>query len=292
MDANEYRLGSKENPHPAFRTGIKITPVKKDRIKGDYYLVDGELYSCTTNNILRNVEKERKYNKKYKEKNKENIKEYHKEYDKEYREKNKEQLKEKSKEYYQNNTEKIKEKSRKYYQNNTEKINKKNKEYREKNKEQLKEKNKEHREEINKRRRNRRKTDPAYRILCNLRTRIGHALEAQNASKNKRSLEYFNCTGQDFRHYIERLFTDGMNWDNQGKKADDERGWELDHRRPCASFDFTDEEQIHMCFHYTNYQPLWSKDNRTKTDKFDPETFPYEWKGKEIGWVGIYNFGK
>ena len=247
MDANEYRLGSKENPHPAFRTGIKITPVKKDRIKGDYYLVDGELYSCTTNNILRNVEKERKYNKKYKEKNKKNIKEYHKEYDKEYREKNKEQLKEK---------------------------------------------NKEHREEINKRRRNRRKTDPAYRILCNLRTRIGHALEAQNASKNKRSLEYFNCTGQDFRHYIERLFTDGMNWDNQGKKADDERGWELDHRRPCASFDFTDEEQIHMCFHYTNYQPLWSKDNRTKTDKFDPETFPYEWKGKEIGWVGIYNFGK
>ena len=42
MDTNEYILGSKENPHPTIRTGRKITPVKKDRIKGDYYLIDGE----------------------------------------------------------------------------------------------------------------------------------------------------------------------------------------------------------------------------------------------------------
>ena len=217
MDTNEYRLGSKENPHPAFRTGKNITPVKKDRIKGDYYLVDGELYSCSTYNRLRNGEKIKKYDKKYREKNK---------------------------------------------------------------------------EKINKRRKERRQTDNNYRILHSLRTRIGQALKRDNAFKNKRSLEYFNCTVEDFYHYIERLFTDEMNWDNQGKKADDKRGWELDHRRPCASFDFTDEEQIHMCFHYTNYQPLWARDNNSKSDKFDPETFPYEWKGKDIGWVGIYNFGK
>ena len=107
-------------------------------------------------------------------------------------------------------------------------------------------------------------------------------------------MEYVNCSVAHLHNHLESQFGDsGMNWDNTGR-GDGEcgRGWEIDHRRPCASFDFTDEEQIHMCFHYTNCQPLWSNDNNSKSDKFDPETFPYEWKGKEIGWVGIYNFGK
>ena len=28
----------------------------------------------------------------------------------------------------------------------------------------------------------------------------------------------------------------------------------IDHRRPCASFDLTKEEDVKMCFHYTNLQ--------------------------------------
>ena len=40
-----------------------------------------------------------------------------------------------------------------------------------------------------------------------------------------------------------------------------------------------------MCFHWTNIQPLWHDDNYNKRAKFDPYTFEYEWKGREIGWV-------
>ena len=147
-------------------------------------------------------------------------------------------------------------------------------------------------EKRNKRRRERHQNDINYRISHNLRNRFGNALKRKNSGKKKPTFEYLGCAIENFCHYIERLFTDGMNWDNQGTNPDNEVGWELDHRRPCASFDLNDEEQIHMCFHYTNYQPLWSKDNNSKSDKFNPETFPYEWKGKDIGWVGIYNFGK
>ena len=114
-------------------------------------------------------------------------------------------------------------------------------------------------------------------------------MKANGAVKNKRSMEYYGCTVEHFYNYIESLFTDGMTWDNQGRKAQDGKGWELDHRRPCASFDFNDEEQIHMCFHWTNYQPLWREDNNKKSDKYETETFEYEWKGREIGWLYTKN---
>ena len=42
----------------------------------------------------------------------------------------------------------------------------------------------------------------------------------------------------------------------------------LDHIRPCASFDLTDEAQQRECFHYTNLQPLWATDNMQKSDKW------------------------
>jgi len=53
-----------------------------------------------------------------------------------------------------------------------------------------------------------------------------------------------------------------MTWENHGFD-----GWHVDHIKPCTSFDLTDLEQQKQCFHYTNLQPLWKKENFEKRDK-------------------------
>jgi hypothetical protein len=53
-----------------------------------------------------------------------------------------------------------------------------------------------------------------------------------------------------------------MNWSNHGII------WEIDHIKPCASFDLTKLEEQKKCFHHTNLQPLFKIDNRKKSNKY------------------------
>lgn len=281
----------------------------KSRINGAFYWLDEKnnnyRLSFWNGKNLRNddplyKEKKSNYKKEWRKKNKERLREKKKEYrknnramlakmEKDWYEKNKERVAQRGKSYREKNKEKIRERTKEYRRKNKDKFKKRSKEYYEKNKEACKRNNKEwaknNRERMNKRARDRRANDPRVRIKHILKTRIGSTLKRRGAKKNKRSMEYYNCSVEYFYNYIESLFTDGMNWDNQGKRADDGRGWELDHRRPCASFDFNNEEEIYMCFHWTNYQPLWAADNNEKSDKYDINTFEYEWRGREVGWV-------
>lgn len=109
------------------------------------------------------------------------------------------------------------------------------------------------------------RTDPAYKIEVNLRRRIIKALKGEAKSKSTMSL--LGCTHEEFIAYIESRFEEGMSWENYGY-----RGWHLDHIIPCAAFDLTIPEQQKRCFHYTNLQPMWWKQNIAKKDKL-PEDF-------------------
>ena len=60
------------------------------------------------------------------------------------------------------------------------------------------------------------------------------------------------------KQHIGRQFTKGMNWDNHGD-------WHIDHIIPLASAK-TPERLKQLC-HYTNLQPLWAKENISKSDK-------------------------
>jgi hypothetical protein len=106
---------------------------------------------------------------------------------------------------------------------------------------------------------NRANTNPEYRIRKSLRTRIHHAVK--NGIKTNKTMSLIGCSLEYFIAYLESKFQDGMTLDNYGQ-------WHIDHIRPCSSFDLMDPEQQRQCFHYTNLQPLWAKDNLLKSDKF------------------------
>ena len=65
------------------------------------------------------------------------------------------------------------------------------------------------------------------------------------------------CEVDYLMYYIQSKFTKGMNWNNYGK-------WHIDHIKPCCSFDLSKASEQRKCFHYTNLQPLWAKDNLSK----------------------------
>jgi len=112
----------------------------------------------------------------------------------------------------------------------------------------------------NKCRKIRKQIDPTYKLSCNLRRR--QLLAIQGKCKYGKTFDLVGCTPEFLRVYIESKFADGMSWDNYGYY-----GWHIDHIRPCSSFDLSNPSKQKECFHYTNLQPLWAKDNFKKSDK-------------------------
>ena len=181
------------------------------------------------------------------------------------------------KQYYLNNKEKIikkrmqfyfngggKELQRKYYFDNIEKIKERKRQqylYRG-GKERRKQYDIKNREERNKRVMKKYHSNPNIKLSMNIRRRINSALKGKN--KSKQTLELLGCSVKKIWEHLESKFKPGMTKENHGK-------WHIDHIRPCASFDLTDQNQQAICFHYTNLQPLWAVDNIKKRDKLNYE---------------------
>lgn len=104
-------------------------------------------------------------------------------------------------------------------------------------------------------------SDPHFRISVSLRKRLVLALRARGTRKTSKVAELIGCTIHEVAAHLERQFQPGMTWANYGN-------WHIDHIRPCASFDLTNEEEQKRCFHFSNLQPLWAGDNLKKSDRF------------------------
>lgn len=105
--------------------------------------------------------------------------------------------------------------------------------------------------------------DPVFRLVKNLRRRVGLALVSQSTTKDETTLKLVGCTLEHLVRHLESRFKDGQCWENYGE-------WHVDHIRPCASFDLSDPMQRKECFHWSNLQPLWGDENLTKRDRWDP----------------------
>lgn len=168
------------------------------------------------------------------------------------------------KNYYEQNKTKMRKRQKEYYEQNKSKINKRQVEYNKKyQKEYIKKYMKEHRKERNKYSRNWKKHrkihDINFKILSNLRTRVYCALKRN--SKSAKTIQLLGCSIEFLKKYLKNQFKSNMSWDNYGKY------WEIDHIKPCVSFDFEKSVEQRKCFNYKNLRPLTVSENRRKWAK-------------------------
>jgi len=229
------------------------------------------------------------YQREYREANPEKTAEYLREYRKANREKlagynrewykaNLERAAKCSREHYKANREKVAERTRKWRRANPEKAAEHSRKYREANREKIAERKRRYREtncekvaEYNREyRRNRKAEDIQFKLVCNLRNRLYHAVKGN--FKNGSAVRDLGCTIEELKEYLEAKFEPGMTWENWGRGGGKDV-WNIDHVRPLSSFDLTDRKQLKKVCHYTNLQPLWAEDNMRKGDKMPGGNF-------------------
>lgn len=72
------------------------------------------------------------------------------------------------------------------------------------------------------------------------------------------SARLVGCSRERFRRHIASQFQPGMTFENYAQV------WQLDHIMPCSKFDLRRSDHRKLCFHFTNYQPLFCRDNKKK----------------------------
>jgi hypothetical protein len=158
---------------------------------------------------------------------------------KQYQTENKETMKAKNKVWRKENKEKVAKQAAKWRKANPERVAKQQRDYA----------------------RERKKIDPAFKLRCQLRSRIFKVIK--RGQKSGSAIKDLGCSVDELKIWIESKFQPGMTWGNWGQS-----GWHIDHITSLANFDLTNRGQFLTACHYTNLQPLWWYDNleKRKTD--------------------------
>ena len=104
---------------------------------------------------------------------------------------------------------------------------------------------------------------PEGKIQRSLRGRLRAAVKKQGAKKFKTTFKLVGCSLQTLMKYLESKFKPGMSWENYGLLT-----WHIDHIKPVSKFNLLDPIEQRKCFHYTNLQPLWAKENIKKSARY------------------------
>ena len=144
---------------------------------------------------------------------------------------------------------------KKWAEQNKEHLKEYLKEYREKNTEKIKKTKRDYE-------RNRKASDPIYKLISNFRTAIYQVLKESNVDKNKHYFDILQYTPESLIKHLESQFENNMNWDNYGK-------WHVDHKLPITSFNIEEmgDEEFMRCWSLDNLQPMWGNDNIRKSNK-------------------------
>lgn len=101
--------------------------------------------------------------------------------------------------------------------------------------------------------------DINFKLKHSFRTRLRDALKKNKTQKSESVLKMTGCSLIEIKEYLQNQFLPEMTWDNWGKV------WEIDHIKPCVSFDLTNIEQQKQCFHYSNLRILFKTTDIAKS---------------------------
>ena len=113
---------------------------------------------------------------------------------------------------------------------------------------------------------------PTKCIIHNQRTRLCEIFKKSVLNKTEHTIDFLGCTEQYFYDYMKSKFKEGMTFDNI----------HIDHIKPLSRFDTNNMEQLKLCCHYTNLQPLLAVDNLCKSNKWSFLDEEY-WKNNICG---------
>ena len=74
---------------------------------------------------------------------------------------------------------------------------------------------------------------------------------------------YFGLPIQDFRRWIEIQFTDDLSWENFAE------AWQFDHIVPVAYFDFTQEDDLRLCWNFINIRVERINNDKKRSQRID-----------------------
>ena len=110
--------------------------------------------------------------------------------------------------------------------------------------------------------------NPHHVVAHNLRTQLRLQLYKVKSTKEESFSKLLGCDVRFLKKYIEKQFIKKMSWDNYGE-------WHVDHIVPFAYFmnnyDFTQTKIQKIACHYSNLQPMWAKENISKSDKISKQ---------------------
>ena len=151
--------------------------------------------------------------------------------------------------------ERLKKNHKNWSEKNRDHLNEYHKEWREKNIDK-------HRENKRNYEKNRKDSDPLYKLIANFRTAIWTVLKESNVDKYGHYFDVLQYTPEELIIHLEKQFKDDMTWDNYGI-------WHVDHKLPITSFDIQEmgDEEFMKCWCLDNLQPMWGEENIRKSNK-------------------------
>lgn len=102
-----------------------------------------------------------------------------------------------------------------------------------------------------------------HKLKDRISSRIRQVMRQRKTTKSDHTAILVGCSMEQLKQHLQEQFSPEMSWQNYG------RYWEIDHIRPCCSFDLTKVEEQKVCFHYSNLRPLTAPANRSKGGRWE-----------------------